>query len=237
MSDDDLMELLTRQEALDDELKPWVTEEGAFGPMLKHPLVFEIMFDATRCARVNAMLRQKKEMLAKAKADENWLSYIYLHERPYRIDAFRDISWQLADTDYWKLLGNVWVDSENIWQNREEWREMLEADEYGREAMSTEDVRCVFTLPPEKGGLLDETVIYRGYRDEDGLEGFSWTLDKARAKWFARRLAHRGETALVAEGRVKREHVIAYITERDEQEIVVMPEHVNVIGVTEVEGE
>jgi len=232
---DDLMDMLTRKEELDDELKPWIVEGGMFGTCLKHPLVFVIGMDPSRGAHANYLLRHKKAALDKAVADKDWDSYIWLHERAYRIDAFRDISWQLDGDEYWELLGQVWTDSENIWQNRDEWREMLEADEHGREAMSSPDVQSVFTLPPEKGGLLDETVIYRGYRhDDDGLDGFSWTLDKARAKWFARRLAHKGEAAYVAEGRVNREHVIAYITARDEQEIVVLPENVNVISVTEL---
>ena len=38
----DLMELMTRKEELHDDLKPWIVQDGPFGPMLKHPLVQEL---------------------------------------------------------------------------------------------------------------------------------------------------------------------------------------------------
>ena len=98
--------------------------------------------------------------------------------------------------------------------------------------MSTKDVRCVFELPPEQGGLLPKTRIYRGYRFDDAAPGFSWTLDKARARWFAGRLRTDDHPdPKIVSGYVAREHVIAYITSRDEQEIVVLPEHVTEIEV------
>ena len=229
------MDLLSRLEPLDPELEPFM-EDGPLGRMLRHPLVYSLCHDPARSGLANAQRKYKKEALAKAREEKDWHTYVYLHERPYRLDAFSDICWDLAGGEYWELVGDIWVDSENIYQNRDEWREVLESDEPEREYMSSEKDRVVFALTPEKGGLLPLTTVYRGYNYEDGLDGFSWTLDKSRAKWFAKRFLHRGETAMVAEGTVARENVLAYHTGRDEQEIVVLPENVNVIGVTEFEA-
>lgn len=230
---DDLFELIHRKEELHDDLKPWIVD-GPFGPMLKHPLVQEILFDPQRCARLNASYKYKLEAVEDARVKEDWHRYIFLRERPYRAMVLHDLSLDLSGEEYWTLVGDVWSDSENIWQYHDEWYEMLTADPDRREFMSSEDVRCVFTLPPEKGGLAPETRIYRGFCHEEGLDGFSWTLDKARAKWFANRAVWRSREEaipMVASAMVKRKHVIAYITGRDEQEIVALPENVEVEAV------
>lgn len=231
---DDLMELISRKEELHDDLKPWVVDSDPFGPMLKHPLVQEFIFDPTRCARLNAAYAYKLKAVAEARERKDWHRYIFLRERPYRASVLRDLSKIISGEQFWTLAGDVWSDSENCWQYQEEWYEMLTSDPTGREFMSSEDVRSVFTLPPEKGGLLPETRIYRGFCREDALDGFSWTLDRARAKWFAQRASWRGkgqDTPMVASATVAREHVIAYITSRDEQEIVLLPEHAEIEGV------
>jgi hypothetical protein len=231
----DLLELMTREEELHDDLKPWVVKDGPFGPMLKHPLVQEIILDTSRCARVNMSYAFKLEAIADAKIKQQWDRYIFLRERPYRPMILQEVAEMVEGPAYWNLVRQVWVDSENCWEYHDEWYDMLTADPAGREFMSDEDVRCVFTLPPEVGGLLPETPIYRGFAHDDALDGFSWTLDRARAKWFARRAAWRkGDVPRVATAKVKREHVIAYITSRDEQEIVLLPEHAMIEKVQEV---
>ena len=231
---EELEKLLGTQEELDPALAMFLESDGPFGPMLKHPLVFSVVHGPNLNAMANAAFRQKKEALAMAKARGDWASCVWLYERPYRIDAFLDISWQMEGPDYWKLLGKVWTDTENAWQNQDSWREALTADPEGREMMSTKDVRCVFELPPERGGLLPKTRIYRGYRFDDALQGFSWTLDKARARWFAGRLRTDDHPdPKIASGYVAREHVIAYITSRDEAELVVLPGNVTEIEIEE----
>ena len=234
----DLEKLLRTQEELDPALALYIDRDGPFGPSIKHPLVFSIVHTPSMNAFVNAQFKQKKAALKKAKNKCDWRSYVWLHERPYRIVAFLDISWRLDGPRYWDLLGQVWSDTENSWQNMGEWREAFTADREGREMMSDEDVRCVFDLPPEKGGLLPMTRIYRGYRFDDALQGYSWTLDKARARWFANRLRQDDHPSpKIVSGFVAREHVIAYITGRDEQEIVTLPEHVVELEIEEVPDE
>ncbi len=228
---DDLMrdveKLMRTREELDPELAMYTYEDSLFGSSIKHPLVFSIVHTPAMNAFVNAQFKQKKEALKKAKNKCDWNACVWLHERPYRLSAFLDISWRLDGPRYWELLGQVWSDTENAWQNMDDWRNALTADSEGREMMSDPDVRSVFDLPPEKGGLLPMTRIYRGYCFDDALQGYSWTLDKARARWFANRLRQDDHPSpKIASGFVAKEHVIAYITSRDEAEIVTLPEHV-----------
>lgn len=231
---EDFEKLLQTKEELDPSLALYVDEDGPFGPSIKHPLVFSIVHTPAMNAFVNAQLRQKKEALKRAKSKSDWYTCVWLHERPYRLDAFLDISQHLDGPRYWELLGDVWSDTENSWQNTDKWREALTADREGREMMSDKDVRCVFDLPPEEGGLLPMTRIYRGYRFDDALQGYSWTLDKARARWFANRLRQDDHPSpKIASGFVAREHVIAYMTSRDEQEIVTLPENVTELEIEE----
>lgn len=231
---EDFEKLLGTKEELDPALALYMDEDGPFGPSIKHPLVFSIVHNPVMNAFVNAQFKQKKAALKRAKNRGDWYTCVWLHERPYRLDAFLDISWRLDGPRYWELLGNVWSDTENSWQNTDRWREALTADREGREMMSDEDVRCVFDLPPEEGGLLPMTRIYRGYRFDDALQGYSWTLDKARARWFAHRLRQDDHPSpKIVSGFVAREHVIAYMTGRDEQEIVTLPEHVTELEIEE----
>ena len=237
MNNAELEDLLGRQEDLDPELEDCVFDDGPFGPSIKHPLVYSICHSPVTNALVNRQFRYKKEALARAADQQNWHSYVYLHERPYRLDAFMDIRDAIAKAeDYWRLLGSIWVDSENIWQNAQEWRDLFEEPERGSmEHFMDEDDRKALTLPPSKGGLLPTFTVYRGYHYEGGEDGFSWTLDKPRAKWFARRLCGDDEVPMVATGTLGRKDVIGYMTGRGEQEIVALPENVCAISVEEVD--
>jgi hypothetical protein len=68
---------------------------------------------------------------------------------------------------------------------------------------------------------LDEQVtVYRGFRRPGRHLAPSWTLDQARAEWFARRAVdpHGGDGYLAP-----KTCVIAYFAGRGEQEIVLDP--------------
>jgi hypothetical protein len=230
------MDLLGIQEDLDPELARCMIDDPDFGSSIKHPLVFSILHNPQMNAMYNAMLRQKKAAIERAVEKENWDSYVWLHERAYRLDAFLDIKDSIAKApDYWMLLGSIWLDSENIWQNLDEWRLLFEEPERGSmEYFMDENDREVFRIPENKGGMLPTFPIYRGFSVDGGEDGFSWTIDRARAKWFARRWCSEDHTPMVAAGTVGRKDVIGYMTGRDEQEIVVLPENVFGIEIQEV---
>ena len=81
-------------------------------------------------------------------------------------------------------------------------------------------------LPPG-----DPVTVYRGQRPVD-LLGIAWTLDRRVAEKFANGAGMRVATAgEVYQGRVPRQHVLAYLTARHEAEVIVDPRQVQGGGV------
>jgi hypothetical protein len=60
--------------------------------------------------------------------------------------------------------------------------------------------------------------VWRGTAYERSIRGISWTTDRGRAEWFARRLGRR--IPLVAVGTVARKDVMAVFLGREESEII-----------------
>jgi len=73
-------------------------------------------------------------------------------------------------------------------------------------------------------GLDEQLTVYRGFRRPGKHLAPSWTLDRARAEWFARRPLDRNK-GYVATTTVAKSSVMAYFTGRGEQEIVLEPGH------------
>ena len=154
-------------------------------------------------------------MLFRSQARQgNWSRYVYTHENPYRVDAFGEIQDNLGDPQYWKLLGQLWVGSENIWQNLDDWKELLANETRNlklRPLMMDRQERRVLK------NLAEPIPIYRGCR-EHNREGLSWTLDYDQAEWFAKRFSPKGS---VEEREITKDQAIAYFSR--EREIVIDP--------------
>ena len=224
--------------------KPWETlhpelalylYEDHMGTHLKHPLVFDVMYcPGLRDGMLNEQYEAKSKAVAEYRAEGKWSSFVFMHERPYRLDALMKIQDEIEDDcEFWDLVSGVWTDTENARQNYEEWDDLFSSERSCRESMMNDAEREVLA------GLPKEFVIHRGFRfkeDEyDGIEGFSWSLDYERAVWFAKRFAGPfGDVPQVATAKVHKHDVIAYLDGRGEDEIVVLPEDVIVIERKEV---
>jgi hypothetical protein len=213
-----------KREPLDPELESWVEQDTPLGPFVKHPLVYMgVGDDGQMNATANHVLRQKQKSLEKAIEEENWFVIIHvLYERPYRLHAFQTIEDKLTDEEYWSLLGSIWTDSENIYQNEEEWQSYLHSERPRSECMMEEDERKAFAELPS------ELTVWRGFCKAGREFGFSWTIDPKKAAWFSRRLAieDRGDVPRVAYGTCEKEHALAYFTGRGESEILIAPENI-----------
>lgn len=204
-------------EELHPDLVPWVVEHASIGRMLKHPLVYDIFLTPLHHRIVNQVYEQKKKALDEAAEEANWAQYVFLHERPYRLHAFVEVAMFMKDAEYWALLGNIWTDSENIWECESDWIECLESDRPERLAImdSESDLAMYDNLPTT-------VTVYRGVSRKDRIRGLSWTTNRKVAEWFARRFD--AETPMLCQARVSKQDVIASFTERNESEVVVLPE-------------
>lgn len=222
---------------LHPDLAAVVRQHPFFGRIIDHPLVRIMPYldvplpyasgdgnflNMTELA--NASLAEKRSALERAESERDWRSYAFLHERPYRLDALRDLidrgRAQLGEL--WPVVGHVWADSENIYESLDEWVELWRTNCRRKRTVMRKEDRELFR------GLPDTITVYRGVNCSDEWEGveaiesgLSWTLSRKKAIWFARR-----GTGLpyIAAASVQKRHCFAFFSERKEQEIVVDPD-------------
>jgi len=200
-------------------------EETTFGIWVKHPLVISPLFQGPEgIEMLNQTLKSKQEAVQEAIRSQNWPQVIWMHERPWRPDVLinyipRDLE------DFWELASHVWIDTEFPHARNALWRELFTRPGSER-MMTTEEREHLAALP-------DFINVYRGTTKDVGEHGFSWTLERARAEWFANRFASDLDTPIAIEGVVSKYEIIAYIAGRGESEILVPPEKVELIAVHE----
>jgi hypothetical protein len=201
--------LAETNEPLHSDLVPYLEKDGAIGPQLRHPLVYQVPLFSNGSA--NAYYLQKKNDLEKAIAEKKFNQFIYLHERPYRLQAFISIAKDLPDEKYWSILSGIWTDTENQWQNLEQWKELLSANRYDRHYLMDEsEIELLNSLP-------ELVTIYRGCVKGLNEDGLSWTLDKAKAEFFANRF---GKEGIILEREIPKSDIIAVLTGRGESEVI-----------------
>lgn len=216
----DYFDLLTKKEPLHEDLVPYVFD-GPFGPCLKHPLVFAIVgFDQERAAFYNRQYQEKKKLLKEYEQSKDFGAAIFLHERPYRFEFFAKIAHNLDAAEYWQAFADAWIDSENIWQYNNLIRSLLKNKkhaEYRHLIMNEDERKYLASLP-------DTIEIWRGciWKNRNGL---SWTLDKEKAVWFAKRLGTK--TPYLHSGVVAKKKVIAYLNGRSEDEVIVFTKDIS----------
>ena len=75
----------------------------------------------------------------------------------------------------------------------------------------------------DKDGYI---TIYRGFNDRSREDGNSYTLSRNVAIWFSRRFAKESGASYVNTYKIHIDNVLAFITGRNEAEIIAMPEDV-----------
>lgn len=198
-------------EELDKELVKAI-KEGVTGKVIHHKFCITLFIVPELFKSYNDTLRHKKEMATKALESANWSTYVFLHERPYRLDAFLDIfkEEKCSLKERAELLMDIWTDCEWPNLNGSAWRTLLRIhDEY---LMTTEDKARLDSLP--------ETVtVFRG-SSQKGKNGISWTLSKEVAEFFAKRFKR--EDGIVYEKRILKKDIVCLTTQRGEEEILII---------------
>lgn len=221
---DQMLDLAADHDAeLLPELAEWV-EEGEWGPMLRHPLVYSIPLFLP--GQANKSFLRKQELIQQAIEEEDWHTLVFLHERPYRLTALLSVIGTdeygepiplVSTPEHWALAADVWVDSENIDQNIETWRALFCNGEGGLWLGEPEEREEFDALPrmvfKDRDGKEREHIqAWRG----GSVGDWSWTTDRKIAEFFSRRsgCAVRGYRIPVSD-------VFGYLTRRREAELMV----------------
>lgn len=134
------------------------------------------------------------------------------------ISALNELPKTLPDPAYRGLIRQAWTWSHNIWEHRHGWQAILEGQQRALGHFSSDPDHAALAA------MVDPLAIYRGCCGHN-QNGYSWSLDPQRAEYFAS--PSQGWTnaprRFIASGKVKKTSVLAYITRRNEEEIVVLP--------------
>ncbi len=192
------------------ELSRCLTRGGGGIRFLKHAYVTTV-YEPKMNALYNLQYLQKCEAIEAAHDARAWETYIFMHERPFRLDALlmlvvehdrkgEDFGTQMIN----KYLVSVYTDAEGTAINFAVWQIL-----FARLALAR---RNHDTLPADEW-----LTIYRGYDARARDDGFSWTLDKAQAEFFANRFGKGGK---VKQKVIAPADVMLHNNDRGESEIV-----------------
>lgn len=214
-----MQELFQKNEELHPDLAAVLTDEDEEFRMIQHPLLHCLY---NHPALHNYQYKVAKEELAKAESEKDWIKVIRLHERPYRLGALKQYADKLSDEQYWETLGGVWANIENIHQYGKDVHKLLTSNRPHREKMMDKEEAA------ELASLPEELTIYRGFVPGKNRDGWSWTLNKDKAEWFAKRFAPLFGKGKVATGTCAKSDVIALLLGRNEDEVIIDPGRVTV---------
>ncbi|MDB4778227.1 hypothetical protein OAG68_02100 [bacterium] len=214
--------LQTTQEELLPELQAAMS-----GHVIRHPL---LVATTGSIAMNNFLLLSKRREIENAEKETDWFKYIFTHEKPFQLSAFMDVAERMDDRTYWELASSVYTQSENLHQNQAAIRQVLTSDRPERTAMMTTEEQQFLD------GLPSQVEIFRGFAF-DNSRGWSWTISRDKAEWFANRYAKElGGITRVASGSIAKCDVIAYLDGRDEKEIVCDPKSIDSIKTDRLDG-
>lgn len=196
------------------ELKVSIIDGDLFNrKSIQHPLVIGDLGIMPN-SYYNKQLTRKKQRLNEFEQNNEFESYLFLIEKPFRILFFSELVKQnkikRLSKKYWKILSTLWTGSENIFQHKELWAELLKDKTNSHYFMSKKDLEFY-------NSLENEFIVYRGYTHWEN--GYSYTIDKDIAVWFAERF---GQNGLIKERLVKKEDVFAFTNSRKEKEIIII---------------
>ena len=198
-------------ELLDPDLQDWVTVQHGM-TFIKHPLLVELFTSPTFA---NGIYAKKRELYEKRLAASDYDGALQIIERPFRLEYLSEW-WKNAEIsrgDLREMLPGWWTDAEpNDAEIR--WRLLW------RDAVKVEGPVLQKRLP--KG---DTIKVFRGTRDRADRLGIAWSTDRSTAVFFANRMSL-GQPGWIVRGEVRPQHVMAYLTDRGESEIVVDPRRV-----------
>lgn len=130
-----------------------------------------------------------------------------------------------SDVEYWENLVSVYQHSNNNYKLMTQIKKLFLAPRKYREHLMNKKERLYLRR------LKSEVTIYRGMTFEEYKShnyGISWTLNKNIAEKFAHEYMHNydsvGKNKVVKELTIKKDQIVAYFGDREEEEIIYITE-------------
>lgn len=224
-----IVDALENWEPLLPELKTGLYKNEFLGTTsINSPLVIDVFYQEQLNYLYNQTYRTKERELANSVEKKDWSRYVFFHERPYRFEALYQL-WSDYQIDknhpeqFWKLFGETWVDTENMWQVEVCVEEILaNANRQGIKSIMDENEWKLFESLP------NIITIYRGVAESGRYDGLSWSLSYWKARWFAKRFS-KGEGKVVSL-QVPKEHILGCFMNRQEAEIAIDPTKCEIVN-------
>ena len=164
-----------------------------------------------------------------------WLRCLYTCEARDRLGLFLSFKRRMSDADYWKVLSEIWTDTECPNVYRKYWLSLFMSPRSRRDCLMSDEEHAALAILP------DPIRIYRG-AEPKYRRGISWTTEANRAAWFAdRNMRPLGRTPnenrMVFTAVIQKRKVLAHFLDRDEAEIVIDPRRIQIQVLRSVDGE
>lgn len=158
-----------------------------------------------------------KEQIDKA---ETAFELMLMITKPYKLGFLKYAAPGLSEQDLAHFLSHAWVATESPGSdpNLSQRKLLSMFRSVDPKLLMSDEEYAVFH------SLDDVVTVYRGVTSHNAqnIRAMSWTLDRDTAGWFAYRY---GEKGTVYEAQIKKEHICAVFTGRNESEVIVDPKH------------
>lgn len=209
-----------KEERLLPELQQYVDDSDARELIFRHPLCVQAGLVMDRAAWINWTVSRRENKLEQLRKKADWMGAISMYTKQYLFQGFcKDIE-HFDDATYWSLLAHVWMNMEFPWGDRKRLLTMFRSPRPQRDKLMEKSEHQALARLPEP------FPVYRGFLRRRA-NGLSWTTDRKKAIWFARRFAKVGiGNPRLLSGIAMKKDVLAYFIRREESEVVIDPEEV-----------
>tara|TARA_R110000765_G_scaffold215100_1_gene319955 strand:+ start:1173 stop:1919 length:747 start_codon:yes stop_codon:yes gene_type:complete len=178
----------------------------------------------------------KQGQLDEAIEQENWDKVFMLIEKPFRLNWLEENIDLIEDNKkYYDFLKDAYMLTEFPMSSFTFYSDLLElfyAKDYPKLMMNKDELKLLNSLP-------NEVKIWRGVKVDDVLDieniGLSFTLNKDKAIWFAKRFSQEGVSQpTLIEAVVKKKFILSIFLDRNEDEVIVNPEDVTIKNILDL---
>ena len=164
----------------------------------------------------NIFQKWQQEMTEFIRSRQDLNSILLLILAPYKLTFFKYICDDLSKEDFAKVLVDCYTDTEfpsndvNV-PKATLLRWFKKADK--KFLMDDKESKALVSFP-------EIITVYRGVCAKQYREGLSWTLDKDKAEWFAKRFSYDNAVVVVYECQVPKSAVLAFFDGREKEIIL-----------------